>query len=87
MALEAVDRTLSITQLEGDDWGDAPPGAAHLVTTVHRLRHKPLEALDAGDYWVAHPAQRSEVERILDVVDPDDAGIRAEITSFRNTAP
>lgn len=132
MPQEEIDQTRSITQLENDDWGDAPPGATHLVSTVHRLRHTPLAALDAGDlrmligqnvaidvlvplalpllradplltgsfysgdllaavlelpgsYWAAHPAERAEVEQILDAVDPDDTEIRAEITLFRNT--
>lgn len=133
MPQEEIDQTRSITQLENDDWGDAPPGATHLVTTVHRLRHTPLEAFDAGDlrmligqnvaidilvpralsllradplltgtyypgdllaavlelpgsYWAAHPSERSEVEQILDAVNPDDTEIRAEITLFRNAS-
>lgn len=40
---------LSLEQLEGDVWGDPAPGATDLVTTVHRLRRKPVGALTAED--------------------------------------
>jgi len=39
----------SLEQLEGDIWGDPAPGATDLVTTVHRLRRKPVGALTAED--------------------------------------
>ena len=39
----------SLEQIEGDVWGDPAPGATDLVTTVHRLRRKPVGALTAED--------------------------------------
>jgi hypothetical protein len=42
------DRTKTLTQLEGDDWG-SPNYDSHLVTTVHRLRHQPLTAFGIED--------------------------------------
>lgn len=39
---------MTLTQLEGDDWGPPPADATGLVATVHRLRHVPLADLDAG---------------------------------------
>ena len=36
-----ADRQLSLTQLEGDDWGP-PSFDSSVVTGVHRLRYKPL---------------------------------------------
>jgi hypothetical protein len=43
----ADDATLE--QIEGDVWGDPAPGATDLMTTVHRLRRKPVGALTAED--------------------------------------
>ena len=38
----------TLTQLEGDDWGD-PTYDSHLVTTCHELRHKPLSEFTVED--------------------------------------
>src|SRR6476620_11148465 len=43
-----VDRNRTLTELEGRDWG-APAYSSHLVTTCHRLRHKPLLDFTAED--------------------------------------
>lgn len=39
----------SLEELEGDAWGDPPADATRLVATAHRLRRKPIDALDAED--------------------------------------
>ena len=39
----------SLEQIEGNVWGDPPSGATHLITTVHRLRRKPIGTLTAED--------------------------------------
>lgn len=39
-----MNRALTLTQLERDDWG-APPYDSFLVTQCHRLRHVPLREL------------------------------------------
>ncbi|WP_145723841.1 contact-dependent growth inhibition system immunity protein [Nocardioides sp. J9] len=39
----------SLSQLEGDDWGDAPDGATPLIKKVHALRHKPVSDLSDED--------------------------------------
>ena len=42
------DRRKTLTELEGKDWG--PPNFdSHLVTTIHQLRHKPLEQFSVED--------------------------------------
>jgi hypothetical protein len=35
---------MTLTQIEGDDWGP-PPYDSHVVTECHRLRHVPLRDL------------------------------------------
>ena len=47
----AVD-DMSLEQIEGDAWGDAPADATGLMTTVHRLRRKPVGALSSEDLRV-----------------------------------
>lgn len=42
----------SLEQIEGQSWGDAPPGSTRLMTTVHSLRRKPIGELTAEDYRV-----------------------------------
>jgi hypothetical protein len=42
----------SLEQIEGDSWGDPPPGATALIATVHELRRKPVGALSAEDLRV-----------------------------------
>jgi hypothetical protein len=44
-----ADDDSSLEQIEGDAWGDPPTDATHLVTTVHRLRRKPVGALTPED--------------------------------------
>lgn len=39
-----MDRTLTLTQIEGQDWGE-PSFSSFLVTECHRLRHVPLAQL------------------------------------------
>lgn len=41
--------SLSLQDLEGDDWGDAPENATRLVRTIHELRRKPITSLTAED--------------------------------------
>lgn len=43
---EVHDRSKSLQELEGDDWGE-PSFDSHLVVTVHRLRRKPI-----GEYSI-----------------------------------
>ncbi|MGW4941856.1 contact-dependent growth inhibition system immunity protein [Actinoplanes sp. NPDC004185] len=40
---------LSLEQIEGSAWGDAPADASTLISTVHRLRRRPVGSLDAED--------------------------------------
>ena len=47
---ELLARTL--TEIEGDDWGD-PEFESYLVTTVHRLRHKPIGEFSVEDLRIA----------------------------------
>ncbi|MFJ9317792.1 contact-dependent growth inhibition system immunity protein [Pimelobacter simplex] len=42
-------RRTSLSELEDDDWGDAPEGATPLVKKVHALRHKALSDLSDED--------------------------------------
>ena len=43
-----LDRSKSLEELEGKDWG-APTYDSYLVTTIHRLRRKPLEGFTVED--------------------------------------
>ena len=43
-----IDRTRTLTELESQDWGP-PTFGSHLVTMVHRLRHKALEQFSVED--------------------------------------
>jgi hypothetical protein len=38
---------LSLQELDGDDWGDPPADATHVIATVHKLRRTPVGSLDA----------------------------------------
>ena len=40
---------LSLEQVENHAWGDAPSDATRLMTTVHRLRRKPIKHFTAAD--------------------------------------
>ncbi len=43
-----IDRRKTLTELESKDWG--PPNFdSHLVTTIHQVRHKPLEDFTVED--------------------------------------
>ncbi len=42
------DLNKTLTEIEGDDWGE-PNYPSHLVVTCHRLRHKPLASFTIGD--------------------------------------
>jgi hypothetical protein len=44
-----VDDDWSLEQIEGDVWDDPPSDATNLITTVHRLRRKPIGTLTAED--------------------------------------
>ena len=39
--MDFIDGNKTLTELEGRDWGP-PTFESHLVTTIHRLRYKPL---------------------------------------------
>jgi len=43
-----VDRTRTLQELDGEDWGE-PAYNSYLVSTVHRLRRKPLEGFTIED--------------------------------------
>ena len=45
------DRRKTLTELEGEDWGP-PTFDSHLVTTIHQLRHKPLEQFTVADLQI-----------------------------------
>ncbi|MEY8042169.1 contact-dependent growth inhibition system immunity protein [Saccharopolyspora cebuensis] len=42
----------SLEQIENDAWGDPPQDATKLIATVHRLRRKPISALNDADLRV-----------------------------------
>ncbi|MDQ1009871.1 hypothetical protein QFZ82_004356 [Streptomyces sp. V4I23] len=42
-----VSRTLSLENLEGDEWPEPPAGSTGLVRTVHALRKRPIGELSA----------------------------------------
>lgn len=44
----SFDRTKTVEQLENADWGE-PTYSSHLVTTIHRLRRKPLNEFTVED--------------------------------------
>jgi len=46
------DRTKSLTELEGDDWGK-PDYSSNLVITCHEMRYKPLRELSDGEVRMA----------------------------------
>jgi hypothetical protein len=50
MALD-LDRRKTLTELESEDWG-RPNFDSHLVTTIHQLRHKPLEQFTVADLQI-----------------------------------
>ena len=44
----SFDRQKSLQELEQDNWGE-PPYNSYLVTTIHRLRRKPLAEFATED--------------------------------------
>jgi hypothetical protein len=65
------DRTL--TQLEGEDWGE-PTYPSYVVTNSHRLRHKPLREFTAEDLRFMLTQQNSLpvlMPMALDVLEAD----------------
>lgn len=51
MAKDRIQQRLrkSLSELEDDDWGDAPQGATPLIKKVHALRHKAISELSDED--------------------------------------
>lgn len=51
MAKDRIQQRLrkSLSELEGNDWGDAPEGATLLIKRVHALRQKPIFDLSDED--------------------------------------
>ena len=47
---DSIDKTL--TELEGNDWGE-PAFDSHLVTTIHKLRYKPIGNFTIEDLRIA----------------------------------
>ncbi|MFI5931685.1 contact-dependent growth inhibition system immunity protein [Actinoplanes sp. NPDC051494] len=47
-----MSREQSLEQIENRAWGEAPADASTVVETVHRLRRKPIGALDVEDLRV-----------------------------------
>jgi CDI immunity proteins len=43
------DTQLTLDELDGGPWDDPPPGATHLIRTVHALRRRPVGELDVED--------------------------------------
>ena len=85
---------LSLEQIEGSSWGDAPADASTLISTVHRLRRQPVGSLDAEDlrvpaeHWAARPQELARLRAILPTVDLDDINddLRADVVAFRAQA-
>jgi len=40
-----VDPAASLEEIDGERWGDPPPGATRLVATVHAVRRRPVGSL------------------------------------------
>lgn len=53
-----IDRTKTLTEIEGDDWG-RPPYGSYVVTTCHSLRKKPLNELSDEEIRLAIGQQMS----------------------------
>jgi len=47
-----IDRTKTLTELEGNDWGE-PPYPSYLITTVYAVRKKPIGSLCNEELRVA----------------------------------
>jgi hypothetical protein len=63
----------TLTQLEGEDWGE-PTYPSYVVTNSHRLRYKPLQEFTAGDLRFMLGQQNSLpilMPMALDVLDAD----------------
>ena len=54
---------MTLQQLDGEDWGSAG-GASHLVTTIHRLRRKPIGEFTVEDLRIML-GQRVSVQYLL----------------------
>lgn len=71
------DRTL--TQLEGEDWGE-PEWQSYVVTNSHHLRHKPLRGFTAEDLrfmlgqQISLPVLMPMALDVLEMVDPFAGG-------------
>jgi hypothetical protein len=64
MSNHQVQDDLSLEQIEDDYWGDPPEDATTLMRTVHRLRRKPIAAMDTEDLRVML-AQQEGIEALL----------------------
>ncbi|MFJ3665757.1 contact-dependent growth inhibition system immunity protein [Streptomyces sp. NPDC090106] len=42
---QPIDRSRSLTQLDGQRWADPPPDTTAMVRNVHELRHRPIGLL------------------------------------------
>jgi hypothetical protein len=62
--LVANNENLTLEQIEGQAWGDAPSDASRLVKTVHELRRKPIGQLDAEELRVLL-GQRTGVDALV----------------------
>lgn len=47
-----IDRNKTLTEIEGDDWGE-PDYPSSLVTTCHKMRHSPIGELTNGQVRMA----------------------------------
>jgi hypothetical protein len=69
-----LDLRRSLEEVEGERWGDPPPEATRLVSTIHAVRRKPLESLDAEDLRITIGQQvglRVLVPIALDLLEHD----------------
>lgn len=64
----------TLEELDGQRWGDPPADATYLISTVHRLRRKPIAELTVEDLRVLINQQvglRWLVPRALEVLRED----------------
>ena len=57
-----TDRSKSLQEIEGDDWGE-PRFDSHLVTTCHHLRRKPIAEFSIEDVRIM-VGQRTGLEHL-----------------------
>lgn len=59
----SVDRTRSLQDLEGTDWGEPPESATYLIATCHRLHRKRLQEFSVEDLRIMIGRAYPDVDR------------------------